>query len=134
MRFGPLPLERAEGAMLAHGVTAGGRTWRKAHLLSAEDVSVLRAAGLTEVIAARLDEGDLSENDAATRIAAALGRPGLEVKPASTGRVNLHARAAGVLVVDRGGVNALNAVDEAITLATLPEFAAVEPGQMVATV
>jgi molybdenum cofactor cytidylyltransferase len=39
-----------------------------------------------------------------------------------------------VLVVERAGIDALNRIDEAVTLATLPAFATVEPGEMVATV
>ncbi|MDW8443261.1 MAG: hypothetical protein RML45_02285 [Acetobacteraceae bacterium] len=40
----------------------------------------------------------------------------------------------GLFRVDRARVDALNAIDEAITLATLPDDTAVEAGEMVATV
>ena len=56
------------------------------------------------------------------------------MKPAATGRVNLHAAAAGVFTVDAATVEAVNAIDPAITIATLADKAAVEPGRMVATV
>lgn len=134
MKFGPISLDEAEGAILAHAVTAGGRVWRKATLLTAEDVAALQAAGVVEVVAAVPEPGDLDENEAATRIAAGLGAPGIEVRVASTGRVNLHALDAGIFTVDSAAVNAINAVDPAITLATLPDFATVEAGQMLATV
>jgi len=42
--------------------------------------------------------------------------------------------AAGVLVVDKAGVDRLNAADPDITFATLSPFAPVVPGKMVATV
>ena len=51
-----------------------------------------------------------------------------------TGRVNLFATRAGVLRVDAAAVDRVNAVDEAITVATLPAFAPVVEGEMVATV
>ena len=54
--------------------------------------------------------------------------------PAFTGRANLHATARGLLVVDRERVDRFNRIDEAVTLATLPEHAVVDPRQMVATV
>ena len=77
MKFGPIRVEDAEGAILAHSVTAGGRTWRKATLLGAEDVAALAAAGLGEVVAAMREPGDLDENEAATLVAATLyGLPG----------------------------------------------------------
>src|SRR5215472_15518872 len=51
-----------------------------------------------------------------------------------TGRANLFAARAGVLVVDRAAVDRINGVDEAITFATLPAFKPVVEGEMVATV
>src|SRR5207237_699539 len=53
---------------------------------------------------------------------------------AATGRVNLVAGTAGLLRVDRAGVDALNGADEALTLATLPDWSSVTAGEMVATI
>ena len=39
-----------------------------------------------------------------------------------------------MLCIERGMVDRLNAIDERITFATLPAFAAVEPGELAATV
>ena len=84
--------------------------------------------------AARLDPGDVGEDDAAARIAKAVAGRGLTVSAAFTGRVNLFARRAGFAWSISSGSNRLNLVDEAVTVATLPAFAPVEPKQMVATV
>jgi molybdenum cofactor cytidylyltransferase len=134
VRFGPLAIDEAAGAILAHATNAGEKRFRKAHLLSADDVAELKRAGVAEIIAAVLDPDDLAEDAAATRIARALEVEGVEIKPAATGRVNMHAEAAGVFTVDRALIDAINRVDPAITIATVAEFAAVEAGQMVATV
>lgn len=134
MRFGPVAIADAEGAVLAHAVSVGGRTWRKATLLSADDIAALRGAGVETVVAARLDGDDLDEDEAARRLAEALLSQDIEARLPSTGRVNLHARRAGVFRADRAVVDAINAVDPAITLATLPDFATVAEGRMVATV
>ncbi|MBZ9988421.1 molybdopterin-binding/glycosyltransferase family 2 protein [Mesorhizobium sp. BH1-1-5] len=134
MKFGPVPIDEAEGAVLAHATTAGEKRFRKAHRLSGEDVAALKAAGVSEVVAAVLAEGDLGEDAAAAKIAAAMSHRNIEVKPAATGRVNLHAEASGVFTVDAGMIDAINAVDPAITIATLAQHAPVEKGQMVATV
>ncbi|TIW50851.1 MAG: 4-diphosphocytidyl-2C-methyl-D-erythritol kinase, partial [Mesorhizobium sp.] len=58
----------------------------------------------------------------------------VEARPAATGRVNLHAKAAGVFTVDRAMIDAINAIDPTITIATLAQHAPVEKGQVVATV
>lgn len=134
MKFGPIPIEAAEGAVLAHATTAGDRRFRKAHRLSADDVSLLKASGISEVVAAVLAEDDLSEDAAAEKIAVSMAHRNIEAKPAATGRVNLHADAAGIFTVDAAVINAINAVDPTITIATLAQYAPVEKGQMVATV
>lgn len=134
MKFGRLGLDDAEGAILAHSTSVGNVRFRKAHRLTGEDVATLKAAGVTEVIAAILADGDLDENDAAGRIVKAMTFSGIAVKPPSTGRVNLHAEAAGVFTVDRRMIDAINAIDPAVTIATLADYATVEEGRMVATV
>lgn len=134
MKFGPLAVERAEGALLAHALEAGGRGYRKAHRISREDMAAFQAAGIMEIIAAELEAGDMDENAAATLIASAIAADGFAARPAATGRVNLHATRAGVFTVDRGTIDAANKVDPAITIATLADMKAVEPGTMVATV
>ena len=75
-----------------------------------------------------------SEDAAAEKIAESMSHRNIEAKPAATGRVNLHAEAAGVFTVDAAMINAINAVDPTITIATLAQHAPVEKGQMVATV
>jgi molybdenum cofactor cytidylyltransferase len=138
VRFGPIPLGEAEGAVLAHSIGLPSGKLKKGRALTADDIAALGAAGQETVIAARLDPGDVAEDAAAARIAAALAPDpaalGLDVSAPFTGRVNLYAREAGVLTVEAETVDALNALDEAVTLATLPPFARVEARQMVATV
>ncbi len=138
MRFGPVPLGEAQGAVLAHSLAAGGAKLRKGRVLSAADVAALAAAGASEVVVARLEPGDLAEDEAAALLARALAPDPaalhLSVSAPFTGRVNLFAVAAGVLRVEGAGVGRLNAVDPAITLATLGDWSRVQPRQMVATV
>lgn len=134
MRFGDIPVDEAEGAVLAHSLTIAGRKWPKGRVLSPADLFDLRAEGHATVIAAVLEPGDVSEDTAAARIAAAVTGPGVAARTAATGRVNLHATAAGLLQVDRIAIDRINSVSESVTLATLPELDPVEPGRMVATV
>jgi len=138
MRFGPVPLSEAEGAILAHSVQLAEGRLRKGCVLGADEIARLRRSGRTEVIAARLDAADLHEDAAALAIAEALvpdpEAAGLELRAVGTGRVNLHARAAGVVEVLADRVDALNAVDAMITLATVPRWQRVAAGEMVATV
>ena len=134
MKFGPTPIDDALGAVLAHTVRLDGADLKKGRTLDAGDLAILREAGVTEVLAARFQPGDVPEDEAASRLAAALKAPGIRVADAFTGRANLFAEDAGVLTLDPTTIDAVNLIDEAITVATLPNHAAVDEGQMLATV
>ncbi|HRE21241.1 MAG TPA: molybdopterin-binding/glycosyltransferase family 2 protein [Rhabdaerophilum sp.] len=131
MKFGSVPVAEAGGGILAHQVRAGEIAFR---VLSAEDCAALAAAGLDAVTVARLEAGDVGEDEAARRLAHCLAGPSLRIDPAFTGRANLFADAAGLLVTDRTAIDRFNALDPAMTIATLPAYKRVEPGEMVATV
>ena len=134
MIFGDTPVSEAEGAILAHSVKLASISFKKGRRLSAEDLAALAEAGIETVIAARLEPGDVHEDAAAGRIAEAILGPGLTASAAFTGRANLVVARRGVLVVDRARLDALNRIDEAVTLATLAPFDLVEPRQLAATV
>ena len=139
MRFGPVPVDEALGAVAAHGVQARGPggdgfVLRKGDAVTAEAVAALARAGVSTVVVARLDPDDIGENAAAHRLAEAVAGPNLWIDRAFTGRANLFAAVAGVLKVDVDAVDRVNAVDERLTLATLPAFRSVTKGEMVGTV
>jgi molybdenum cofactor cytidylyltransferase len=134
MIFGDIPVLAAEGAILAHSLKAGAQVFRKGRRLSADDCAALCDSGFQTVMAARLEVGDMGEDEAARRIAVALAGPEVSASEAFTGRANLYSQAAGLVHIDTARIAALNAVDEAITLATLAPFERVEPRQMLATV
>jgi molybdenum cofactor cytidylyltransferase len=133
MKFGAIPVAKAVGAVLAHSVRAKGIAFKKGRVLTADDVAALIKVGIGDIIGAQLETGDVPEDEAATRIAAAVRGESLSASAAFTGRVNLFATARGIAVIDRR-LEDLNQVDEAITVATVPEWALVEPKQMVATI
>ena len=70
MIFGETPLDQAEAAILAHSLRRGTINFKKGRVLSAEDVTRLAAAGVERVVAARLELGDVHEDEAAGALAA----------------------------------------------------------------
>ena len=134
MIFASHPVAEAEGALIAHSRRVGGRMLKKGTILDTDAIAQLRAQGVTEVIAARLEPGDILENPSADGLADHLQTPGLRRNKAATGRVNLIAETAGLLRVDAEAIGRINLVDEALTVATLPDYAVVAPGDMVATI
>ena len=134
MKFGPASPADAIGGVTVHTLRQGSLVLKKGTTIGAAEVEALNKAGVKEIVVVRLEEGDVSEDVAAGGIARAIAGEGVDVERAFTGRANLFAARAGVLVVDRDAVDNINRVDEAITFATLPAFKAVVPGEMIATV
>jgi molybdenum cofactor cytidylyltransferase len=134
MKFGAIPLNQAEGGIAVHSIRTGDLVLKKGTVIGKGEIAALAAAGVGEIVVARLERGDVSEDTAAAEIAAAVHGEGIRVDRAFTGRANLFAEMAGVLVVDKAAIDRLNKVDESITFATLPAFKPVVAGEMVATV
>jgi molybdenum cofactor cytidylyltransferase len=134
VKFGAIPVEVAENAIVAHGVRLESFALKKGQIVTAERRQALSAAGVLEIIAAQLEPGDVGEDAAAQCLAERVAGAHLRLDPPFTGRVNLFAREAGLVVVDANAINRVNAVDEAITVATLAPFRVVAVGDMAATV
>ncbi|MGB0625364.1 MAG: NTP transferase domain-containing protein [Alphaproteobacteria bacterium] len=134
MKFGPVPLSQAEGAMLVHGQTVGERRFRKGRILDAGDIAHLTASGITEITVAIFEPGDIDENSAALRLAEAAAGAGVRAGVAGTGRVNLFARHGGLAMLDSNAIDQINRIDEGITISTLRPLDRVDTEQVVATI
>jgi molybdenum cofactor cytidylyltransferase len=134
MKFGPASPADAIGGVTVHTLRQGSLVLKKGTTIGPAEVESLTKAGVNDVVVVRLEPGDVSEDAAAASIAQAVAGEGIDVDRAFTGRANLFAAHAGVLVIDRAAVDRINSVDEAITFATLAAFKPVVEGEMVATV
>jgi molybdenum cofactor cytidylyltransferase len=134
MKFGAVAPKDALGATAVHTIRQGTLVLKKGTLIGAAELAALEAAGIADIVVARLEPGDVSEDVAAAEIAEAVAGDGVHVDRAFTGRANLFAQSPGILVVDKDTIDKLNRVDEAITFATLPAFKPVVAGEMIATV
>jgi molybdenum cofactor cytidylyltransferase len=134
MKFGAVPVADAEGGIAVHSIRKGGLVLKKGTAIGKAEIAALQAAEVAEIVVARLEPGDVTEDLAAAEIAAAVAGEGARIDRAFTGRANLFAEAAGVLVVDKDAIDRLNLVDEAITFATLSAYKPVVAGEMIATV
>lgn len=134
MKCGPASPRDAIGGVTVHTLRQGALVLKKGTTIGLEEVEVLTKAGVAEIVVVRLEQGDVSEDIAAAGIAQAVAGDGVNVERAFTGRADLFAAKAGVLVVDRAAVDRINGVDEAITFATLAAYKPVVEGEMIATV
>lgn len=138
MKFGPVPIADAEGAILAHSLAVSTGKIAKGTALSKGDLAQLEQAGFESVVVARLEPGDLHEDAAALALAESLlpdaTAAGLRLSGAGAGRVNLYATGAGIVRVAAEQIAAVNAVDPMISIATVPDFHRVDEDGMVATI
>ncbi len=134
MKFGAVAPKEAIGGTAVHTIRQGAMVLKKGTLIGPVEAAALEAAGISEIVVARLEAGDVSEDVAAAGIADAIAGESLHVDRAFTGRANLFAQTAGVLVVDKEAIDRLNRIDEAITVATLSAYKPVVAGEMIATV
>jgi molybdenum cofactor cytidylyltransferase len=134
MKFGAVAVREALGATAVHSIRQGDLVLKKGTKIGAKEIAALEQAGVKEIVVARREAGDVTEDQAASDIADAIAGPGLRADRAFTGRCNLFAQTAGALVVDKDTIDALNRIDEAVTVATLPAYKPVVEGEMIATV
>jgi len=134
LKFGAVPVAEAEGAIVAHAVRLGDRSLKKGHVIAPADQTALRAAGVESVIAARIEPGDVGEDEAAQRLAERLTGANLRRERPYTGRVNIFATVNGLTMVDADAIARINLLDESITVATLAAHRPVSTGDMAATV
>lgn len=134
MDFGEIEVDEALGCILAHTVRLDKMALKKGTVIDLEAIDRLKAGGIVSVMAARPQAGDIGEDQAAGRIAQLISGDNVRAATAFTGRANLYANNAGLFVADGDRIKALNNVDEAMTIATLPPFHRVSAGQMLATV
>ena len=136
MKFGSVPTQDALGTILAHSSDLSTGRMRKGKVLTAEDIALLEANGIRDIVVAQLDPDDLHEDVAAQAVADAFVpvANGLRLTKAATGRVNVVATAPGVFCCDEAAIQAVNAIDPMITIATLKQYKRVMEGDLVATI
>lgn len=134
MKFGSTSVGDATGCILAHTTQIDGKTLKKGHILAQEDCQALADSGVNQITVARLETGDVHEDAAARAVASVLSGSQVTLSEAHTGRCNLTATADGLVDVNSDLINALNAIDESVTVASLPHFEKTALNQVIATV
>ncbi len=128
-----VPPERLVGWVLCHDVrdAAGRLVLRKGRVLDPEAAARLAATATAEVHLVEMEPGDLHEDPAGRRLAAAVAGGGVEVRESSGGQWALLAERRGLLGVRVEALAAVNALD-GISVYTLYDAQVVERGEVVA--
>lgn len=134
MIFETTAVESTMGALLAHSIRTQTTIFKKGRVLSNDDIAALKQAGIRELTIARLEPTDVPEDEAARDLAQITAGAHVTSSEPFTGRANLYADRQGLVIVKRNVVDELNAIDESLTLATLPPFSMVIRRQLLATI
>jgi hypothetical protein len=139
------------GGVLARDLQVDGERWSKGRRLSAADLAILAGAavsgrgpwaerdagaypGLSRPVTILVAEpGDLHEDEAARRLAAAVGGPGLEARGPVDSRIDLVALARGAVRVRTAPLEAIDRIDGLAVFSVL-DGQLVERGTIVASV
>jgi len=130
-------LDEAVGMVLGHDVTKvvpgkfKGPVFRRGHVILEEDLLELLSIGKEHIYVMELEKGEVHEEEAALRIASAIGGAGIEFSQPREGRVNLKAKAHGLLKINVNLLKKINSLDE-ILIATLHNNTVCHPGMILA--
>jgi len=134
---GSRPAAGLAGAVLTRDLRVGAERWPKGRRLSSEDLAALAgdvaaipAEGVTVLV---LEPGDLHEDDAALRLAAAVGDDSVTVRGPNESRVDLLAKTGGVLFVRTRELERLNRIDP-LEVFTAFDGSIVQAGDLVASI
>lgn len=125
---------RLVGAILARDLAVGGARWSKGRRLTADDLAAIGAGEPGQPVSVIVVEpGELHEDDAAVRLAAAVAGPNLVVRGPSQSRLDLVAATAGVVHIEIAALERLNRIDP-LEVFTVFDGQIVEAGDLVASV
>ncbi|MBA3451044.1 MAG: molybdopterin-binding protein, partial [Chloroflexia bacterium] len=125
----PAPDLTMDRIVITEDVKFGEQRIRKGHRLS-EAEGLLLAALDRAVHAVVLEDGDVHEDDAGARLAAAIAGLGLDVRGPKFSRYNLVATSKGLLRVDQEALLRLNRLP-GVAIFTLEDRVPVVPGKIV---
>jgi molybdenum cofactor synthesis domain-containing protein len=129
-------VEEAVGMILAHDMTEiiPGKSkcavFKKGHVIKEEDIPRLLSMGKEHIGILEFKEGDIHENEAAIRMAAAAAGPGIELTEPSEGKVSFVAKITGLLKINYKALHEINSIED-ITMATRHTNIVIETGMVV---
>lgn len=135
MRTLTVELGQASGRSLSSTLfrDCGKKLFSKGHVISDEDVLLLRSEGLDSVNVNQLDEGEVSEDDAVVAVAQEMGVGCFEIRLAAGGRANLIATEPCCGLVDDDLLKQLNCT-ASVAIATCLNFSYARAGERIASV
>ena len=111
----------------------GRKLLAKGHILSEEDVRLLKTEGMSQVWVTELEDGEVSEDEAVMAVGGAMCCGAVEIRLAAGGRANLISTENCCSLVDDELLKQINCTSS-VVIATVGNFRYVQAGEKLATV
>ncbi len=115
-----IPVQDAVGQMLCHDITqiipgvTKDAVFRKGHIITQEDIPILRSVGKEHIYIWEVNEQMLHENDAAHILCQLCQGEYMEAGEPKEGKIELFAQIDGLFLADRQRLRAVNALGDSI--------------------
>lgn len=107
-----------------------GVAFKKGHIITAQDVPMLRSMGKNNIYVMEIQSGDVHENDGANQLAHLSANEELLFTEPAEGKVNMKAQCRGLLKIDQERLLSINMLD-GVVLSTLHNDSVVQEGELV---
>ena len=111
----------------------GRKLLAKGHVLSDEDIRLLKTEGMQEVWVTELEEGEVGEDEAVISVSEAMCCGSVEIRLAAGGRANLIATEDCCALVDDELLKQINCTSS-VVIATVPNYRFARAGERIATI
>lgn len=133
-----ISLEEAIGLPISHDLTLidaetgyKGARFKRGHVVTAEDMPLLRSMGRAHLNVLELDPDDVHEDTVAKRLAAKFAGECFDLTEPAEGRINLKVKYDGILEFNEDAIHAINS-DTDWVFATVANWSRVMAGETVA--
>ena len=131
MKFGEFPLYDATGVELAHELKCGGKVFPVGHIITADDVRLLRQAEIKTVVGAFFDSNDLRPDTACDILLKDIAGDHLRYTLPENGCSEFYADADGVFIGLPDRLLRFNSHNESLILSTLLPYTPVYKNQLI---
>ncbi len=135
MRALTVEVQSSAGRILCCSIfrPGGRKLLGKGHLLSDDDVRMLKVEGMNDVWVTELEEGEIGEDEAVLAVASAMCCGSVEIRMAAGGRANLVATEDCCALVDDELLKQINCTS-GVVIATVQNFRYILTGERLATI
>jgi molybdenum cofactor cytidylyltransferase len=135
MRALTMDVQESAGRILCCTIfrPGGRKLLAKGHILSDEDIRLLKTEGMSQVWVTELEDGEVGEDEAVMAVGGAMCCGAVEIRLAAGGRANLVATENCCALVDDELLKQINCTSS-VVIATVGNFRYVQAGEKLATV